>query len=139
MPTYGSRHPIPLPGALYGSQLSSCCVSTALRPSSVGARSRINSPSLVVRGGYFLLFVTDRFSPTSLGQRAIAICFFDPDNNWWVAKQLKKPIRSTVLSVDRAPGAVTRVSTSGVDGKLVVWDVNAVSGISMRFSGLRVG
>jgi len=38
-----------------------------------------------------------------------------------------------------APGAVTRVSTSGVDGKLVVWDVNAVSGISTRLSGLRVG
>jgi len=38
-----------------------------------------------------------------------------------------------------APGAVTRVSTSGVDGKLVVWEVNAVSGISTRLGGLRVG
>jgi hypothetical protein len=32
--------------------------------------------------------------------RAIAICSFDPENNWWVSKLLKKPIRSTVLSVD---------------------------------------
>jgi actin related protein 2/3 complex, subunit 1A/1B len=39
-------------------------------------------------------------------QRAIAICSFDPDNNWWVAKQLKKPIRSTVLSVDWHPNNV---------------------------------
>lgn len=38
-----------------------------------------------------------------------------------------------------APGAVTRVSTSGVDGKLVIWEVNAVSGISTRLSGLRMG
>lgn len=38
--------------------------------------------------------------------RAIAICSFDPDNNWWVAKQLKKPIRSTVLSVDWHPNNV---------------------------------
>ena len=38
-----------------------------------------------------------------------------------------------------APGAVTRVSTSGVDGRLVIWEVNAVSGISTRLSGLRVG
>lgn len=37
------------------------------------------------------------------------------------------------------PGAVTRVSTSGVDGRLVIWEVNAVSGISTRLSGLRVG
>jgi len=40
---------------------------------------------------------------------------------------------------DGAPGAVTRVSTSGVDGKLVIWEVNAVSGMSTRLSGMRVG
>lgn len=38
--------------------------------------------------------------------RAIAICSFDPENNWWVARQLKKPIRSTVLSVDWHPNNV---------------------------------
>jgi actin related protein 2/3 complex subunit 1A/1B len=41
----------------------------------------------------------DKFAVAS-GARAIAICSFDPENNWWVARQLKKPIRSTVLSVD---------------------------------------
>jgi len=38
--------------------------------------------------------------------RAIAICSFDPENNWWVSKLLKKPIRSTVLSVDWHPNNV---------------------------------
>jgi len=41
----------------------------------------------------------DKFAVAS-GARAIAICSFDPENNWWVSKLLKKPIRSTVLSVD---------------------------------------
>jgi actin related protein 2/3 complex subunit 1A/1B len=40
------------------------------------------------------------------GLSAIAICSFDEENNWWVAKQLKKPIRSTVLSVDWHPNNV---------------------------------
>ena len=37
---------------------------------------------------------------------AIAICSFDSENNWWVSKLLKKPIRSTVLSVDWHPNNV---------------------------------
>ena len=37
---------------------------------------------------------------------AIAICSFDPENDWWLARQLKKPIRSTVLSVDWHPNNV---------------------------------
>ncbi|KIJ69152.1 hypothetical protein HYDPIDRAFT_172615 [Hydnomerulius pinastri MD-312] len=47
----------------------------------------------------------DKFAVAS-GARAIAICSFDPENNWWVARQLKKPIRSTVLSVDWHPNNV---------------------------------
>ncbi|KAF8559729.1 WD40 repeat-like protein [Imleria badia] len=47
----------------------------------------------------------DKFAVAS-GARAIAVCSFDPENNWWVARQLKKPIRSTVLSVDWHPNNV---------------------------------
>ncbi|KAJ1306830.1 hypothetical protein OPQ81_007815 [Rhizoctonia solani] len=47
----------------------------------------------------------DKFAVAS-GARAIAICSFDEENNWWVAKQLKKPIRSTVLAVDWHPNNV---------------------------------
>ncbi|KAH7889538.1 WD40-repeat-containing domain protein [Phlebopus sp. FC_14] len=47
----------------------------------------------------------DKFAVAS-GARAIAICSFDSESNWWVARQLKKPIRSTVLSVDWHPNNV---------------------------------
>ncbi|KAG8951870.1 hypothetical protein FRC04_005562 [Tulasnella sp. 424] len=47
----------------------------------------------------------DKFAVAS-GARAIAICSFDADNDWWVSKQLKKPIRSTVLSIDWHPNNV---------------------------------
>ncbi|KAF9265714.1 actin-related protein ARPC3 [Marasmius fiardii PR-910] len=47
----------------------------------------------------------DKFAVAS-GARAIAICSFDPENNWWVSKLLKKPIRSTVLCVDWHPNNV---------------------------------
>ncbi|XP_006458019.1 hypothetical protein AGABI2DRAFT_190402 [Agaricus bisporus var. bisporus H97] len=40
------------------------------------------------------------------GARAIAVCSFDEESNWWVAKHLKKPIRSTVLSVEWHPNNV---------------------------------
>jgi len=40
------------------------------------------------------------------GARAIAICSFDPESDWWVSKLLKKPIRSTVLSIDWHPNNV---------------------------------
>ncbi|KAG8993939.1 hypothetical protein FRB94_013042 [Tulasnella sp. JGI-2019a] len=47
----------------------------------------------------------DKFAVAS-GARAIAVCSFDADNDWWVSKLLKKPIRSTVLSIDWHPNNV---------------------------------
>jgi len=47
----------------------------------------------------------DKFAVAS-GDRAIAICSFDVENDWWVAKHLKKPIRSTVLSIDWHPNNI---------------------------------
>jgi actin related protein 2/3 complex subunit 1A/1B len=47
----------------------------------------------------------DKFAVAS-GARAIAVCSNDPENNWWVSKLLKKPIRSTVLCVDWHPNNV---------------------------------
>lgn len=44
--------------------------------------------------------------------RVIAVCSFDEENNWWVAKQLKKPIRSTVLSIDWHPNNILLASGS---------------------------
>jgi len=47
----------------------------------------------------------DKFAVAS-GARAIAICSFDSENDWWISKLLKKPIRSTVLCVDWHPNNV---------------------------------
>ncbi|KAK9465198.1 WD40-repeat-containing domain protein [Lipomyces arxii] len=40
------------------------------------------------------------------GARVISICYFEEDNDWWVSKHIKKPLRSTVLSVNWHPNSV---------------------------------
>ncbi|EPZ36462.1 hypothetical protein ROZALSC1DRAFT_26513 [Rozella allomycis CSF55] len=40
------------------------------------------------------------------GARLISVCYFEKDNDWWISKHIKKPIRSTVLSVDWHPDSV---------------------------------
>ncbi|KAF8584077.1 actin-like protein ARPC3 [Ramaria rubella] len=62
---------------------------------------RINRAATAVRWSP----LEDKFAVAS-GARAIAICSFDPENDWWVSRLLKKPIRSTVLSVDWHPNNV---------------------------------
>ncbi|XP_072319171.1 actin-related protein 2/3 complex subunit 1B [Eucyclogobius newberryi] len=40
------------------------------------------------------------------GSRLISICYFEQENDWWVCKHIKKPIRSTILSLDWHPNNV---------------------------------
>ncbi|XP_061080557.1 actin-related protein 2/3 complex subunit 1B [Conger conger] len=40
------------------------------------------------------------------GSRLISVCYFEQENDWWVCKHIKKPIRSTVLSLDWHPNNV---------------------------------
>lgn len=40
------------------------------------------------------------------GARLISVCYFEEENDWWVSKHIKKPIRSTVTSVDWHPNNV---------------------------------
>jgi len=40
------------------------------------------------------------------GARLISICFFEKDQDWWVAKHIKKPIRSTITALDWHPNNV---------------------------------
>jgi len=37
----------------------------------------------------------DKFAVGS-GARMVSVCYFEQDNDWWISKQIKKPIRSTV-------------------------------------------
>lgn len=47
----------------------------------------------------------DKFAVAS-SARIISICSFESDNDWWVAKHVKKPLRSTILSLDWHPNNV---------------------------------
>ncbi|OAP62175.1 hypothetical protein AYL99_04378 [Fonsecaea erecta] len=40
------------------------------------------------------------------GARVIAVCYFEEENDWWVSKHLKKPIRSTITTVSWHPNSV---------------------------------
>lgn len=49
------------------------------------------------------------------GARIIAICYFEEENDWWVSKHLKKPLRSTVTSVAWHPNSVL-LAAGSTDG-----------------------
>lgn len=36
----------------------------------------------------------------------IAVCYFEEENDWWISKHLKKPIRSTITSLAWHPNSV---------------------------------
>lgn len=46
------------------------------------------------------------------GARLISVCFHESENDWWVSKHIKKPIRSTVTSLDWHPNNVLLVAGS---------------------------
>ena len=79
---------------------------------SSGVPTKTSLLSQVVLGSYLVIEASAdcRFlSP----YRAIAVCSFDPENDWWVSRLLKKPIRSTVLSVDWHPNNVRVTGSFG--------------------------
>lgn len=49
------------------------------------------------------------------GARAIAVCSFEEENDWWVSKHLKRPIRSTVTAVAWHPNNVL-LAAGATDG-----------------------
>ena len=61
----------------------------------------------------------DKFAVAS-GARSVCICSFDDEAQWWASKQLKKPIRSTVLSVDWHPNNVL-LAAGSADAKARVF------------------
>uniref|UniRef100_A0AAQ5YIU7 Actin-related protein 2/3 complex subunit n=1 Tax=Amphiprion ocellaris TaxID=80972 RepID=A0AAQ5YIU7_AMPOC len=38
--------------------------------------------------------------------RLISVCYFEKENDWWLSKHIKKPIRSTILSLDWHPNNI---------------------------------
>lgn len=49
-----------------------------------------------------IVFTENKFAVGS-GGRVIAICYFASENNWWLCKHIKRPLRSTVTTVDWHP------------------------------------
>ncbi|KAJ8331435.1 hypothetical protein BDV3_000770 [Batrachochytrium dendrobatidis] len=68
---------------------------------------RINRAATFVRWSP----LDNKFAVAS-GARLISICYFESENNWWVSKHIKKPIRSTVLSLDWHPDNILIVAGS---------------------------
>lgn len=64
------------------------------------------------------------------GARAIAVCYFESENDWWVSKHLKKPIRSTVTSVAWHPNGVL-LGAGSTDGHARVFS-SFVKGVDDR-------
>jgi len=46
------------------------------------------------------------------GARLISVCYFEQENDWWLSKHIKKPLRSTVTSLDWHPNNVLLASGS---------------------------
>ncbi|KOB68309.1 Suppressor of profilin 2 [Operophtera brumata] len=44
--------------------------------------------------------------------RLLSICYFEKENNWWVSRHIKKPIRSTITSLDWHPNNMMVVAGS---------------------------
>lgn len=47
----------------------------------------------------------DKFAVGS-GARLISVCYFEEENDWWVCKHIKKPLRSTILCLSWHPNNI---------------------------------
>lgn len=47
--------------------------------------------------------------------RIISVCYFEQENDWWISKHIKKPLRSTILSVSWHPNNVL-LAAGSTDG-----------------------
>jgi len=62
---------------------------------------RINRAATFVRWS-----PSERKFAVGSGARIIAVCYFEEENDWWVSKHLKKPIRSTITTLAWHPNSV---------------------------------
>ncbi|KAF2141803.1 uncharacterized protein K452DRAFT_227828 [Aplosporella prunicola CBS 121167] len=64
------------------------------------------------------------------GARVIAVCYFEEENDWWVSKHLKKPIRSTITSVSWHPNSVL-LAAGSADGHARVFS-SFIKGVDQK-------
>ena len=72
----------------------------------VGSGARLISvSSLQTYDWWQLSEVGYKFSVLKLNN-CLQVCYFEKENDWWVSKHIKKPIRSTVTTIDWHPNNV---------------------------------
>jgi actin related protein 2/3 complex subunit 1A/1B len=54
------------------------------------------------------------------GAKIISVCYYEKDNDWWVAKHIKKPLKSTVTSLDWHPNNIL-LAAGSTDFKVRVY------------------
>ncbi|KAF2861102.1 actin-related protein 2/3 complex, subunit 1 [Piedraia hortae CBS 480.64] len=64
------------------------------------------------------------------GARIIATCYFEAENDWWVSKHVKKPLRSTVISIAWHPNSVL-LAAGSTDGHARVFSA-FIKGVDER-------
>jgi WD domain, G-beta repeat. len=63
-------------------------------------------------GHLCVFFILENKFAVGSGARLISVCYFESENDWWVSKHIKKPIRSTITSIDWHPNNVLLVAGS---------------------------
>ncbi|XP_060852293.1 actin-related protein 2/3 complex subunit 1A [Rhopalosiphum padi] len=57
------------------------------------------------------------------GAQLISVCYFEVENDWWVSKHIKKPIRSTVTALDWHPNNMV-LATGTADFRVRLFNVH---------------
>lgn len=52
--------------------------------------------------------------------RVISVCYFEEENDWWISKHIKRPIKSTILSLDWHENSIL-LSAGSTDGHVRVF------------------
>lgn len=67
-------------------------------------------------------FLEKKFAVGS-GAQLISVCYFEVENDWWVSKHIKKPIRSTVTALDWHPNNMV-LATGTADFRVRLFNVH---------------
>jgi len=71
----------------------------------------------------------DKFAVGS-GAKLVSVCYFEPDNNWWVSKHIREKVDSTISCIDWHPNNIL-LAAGGTDGRARVVS-GFVSGIDKK-------
>jgi len=71
----------------------------------------------------------DKFAVGS-GAKLVSVCYFEPDNNWWVSKHIREKVDSTITCLDWHPNNVL-LAAGGTDNRARVVS-GFVSGIDKK-------